>query len=612
MANAFDYQSFLKTLTRRPGVYRMLDAEGAVLYVGKARDLKARVSSYFRGQGLTSKTLAMVQRIARVETTVTGSEIEALLLEQSLIKAERPPFNILLRDDKSYPMIALTEHKDFPRLRVFRGRREGKGKTLFGPFPSAGAVRETLTVLQKLFRLRSCTDSNFANRSRPCLQFQIGRCSGPCVGLIDEASYRADLRHALLFLEGRSDAVTAELEVAMASAAEALAFEEAARLRDQISKLRRIQQQQHMVTEGGDVDVFSLLEEGGMTCIIRLGVRRGQVLATEHWWPDNALGLASEALLGEFLAQFYFGEEGSGSGDRPREVLTSHALPDATILGEALSQAFGYRVRLSHQVRGQRASWLRLAEVNGQAQLTQRLEARGHGADRLAALTKALGQNSTPERMECFDISHTGGEGTVASCVVFEGGQPKKSDYRRFNIEGITPGDDYAAMHQALERRYARVKRGEAPMPDLLIIDGGPGQLTQARAVLEALELTRIHLLGIAKGVTRKAGLEQVIDGATGRVLALAPSDRALHLLQHIRDEAHRFAITGHRQRRGKQRTQSSLEGIEGIGPKRRRALLAHFGGLKGVRNASVDDLRRVPGINAALAQSLYHALHGA
>lgn len=611
MAEPFDYQAFLKTLTRRPGVYRMLDEAGAVLYVGKARDLKARVTSYFRGQGLTSKTLAMVQRIARVETTVTRSEIEALLLEQSLIKAERPPFNVLLRDDKSYPMIALTAHSDFPRLRLFRGRRDRKGGKVFGPFPSAGAVRETLTVLQKLFRLRSCTDSNFANRSRPCLQYQIGRCSGPCVGLIDEAAYQADLRHALLFLEGRSDAVTAELESAMAKAAETLAFEEAAQLRDQIGKLRRIQQQQTVVTDGGDVDVFVLLEQDGLTCLVRLGVRRGQVLATEHWWPDNVLGLAPEALLGEFLAQYYFGDEGKATGDAPREVLTSHGLPDAAVLVEALSQAFGFRVRLSHQVRGQRASWLRLAEVNGQAQLTQRLEARGHGADRLEALGRALGRSAVPRRMECFDISHTGGQETVASCVVFEDGQPKKSDYRRFNIEGITPGDDYAAMHQALERRYARVKRGEAPLPDLLIIDGGAGQLTQAKAVLESLALEGIGLLGIAKGVTRKAGLEQVIDGASGRVLPLAPSDRALHLLQHIRDEAHRFAITGHRQRRGKQRTQSSLEGIEGIGPKRRRALLAHFGGLKGVRNASVEDLCRVPGINEGLARSLYQALHG-
>ncbi len=604
----FDPDAVLRHLTRRPGVYEMLDAAGEVLYVGKARNLRARVSSYFRGSGLTAKTLAMVGRIQDIRTTVTASETEALLLEQSLIKDRRPPFNVVLRDDKSYPYIQLTTHADFPRLDFYRGSRRRPGR-YFGPYPSAGAVRETLNVLQKLFRIRNCSDTYFRNRARPCLQHQIGRCTAPCVGLIEPAEYAEDVRHAVLFLEGRSEQVMHELDTAMGAAARQLEFERAARLRDQIGQLRRVQQQQDVDGASGDVDVVAIAEQPGGLCVQVMTIRGGRLLGSRDFFPRDELESGAEAVLTAFLSQYYLGQ-GGAVREIPREVLTSHAADDAPLLARVLGEVAGRRVRLTHQVRGQRARWVRLAQDNAAQGLAARLVDRQNLAQRFEALTLALGRDEPVKRLECFDISHTAGEHTVASCVVFDENGPLKSDYRRFNISDITPGDDYAAMEQALRRRYKRLKAGEARIPDVLLIDGGKGQVSQAMTVLSDLDIAGITVFGVAKGVTRRAGFETLIDGATGRELALPPTGAALHLIQHIRDEAHRFAITGHRQRRGKAQTSSELEGIEGVGPQRRRNLIQHFGGIRGVKGASINELARVPGISTRLAEHIYAALH--
>ncbi|MDZ7826621.1 MAG: excinuclease ABC subunit UvrC [Gammaproteobacteria bacterium] len=604
----FDHETFLRNLTRKPGVYRMLGEEGEVLYVGKARDLRARVSSYFRGSGLTSKTLAMVARIRDIRVTVTGSETEALLLEQSLIKAERPPYNVVLRDDKSYPMIHLTPHEDFPRLTFHRGKRGRKGR-YFGPYPSASAVRETLNVLQKLFQIRNCTDTYFRNRSRPCLQYQIGRCTAPCVGLVSAEEYQADVRLAVQFLEGRSDQVARELEQSMEEAARDLEFERAARLRDRIGQLHRIQQQQDVVAADGDVDVVVAVDQPGGLCVEVMSIRGGRLLGSRDWFPRDELESGVEAVLTAFVSQYYFGDEGAAR-EIPKEILTSHELEDAALLAQALSEVAGSRVRVTSKVRDRRARWIRLAQANAEQSLGQHLADRNNVRSRMEALNAGLDMKTPARRLECFDISHTGGEETVASCVVFDENGPLKSDYRRFNIEGITGGDDYAAMEQALQRRYRRLKRGEARLPDILFIDGGKGQVAQALGVLEELEITGVRVIGVAKGITRKAGLETLIDGASGREIVLPPTSPALHLIQHIRDEAHRFAITGHRQRRGKQRTSSELDGIDGVGPARRRALIQHFGGIRGVRGASVEELAKVRGLSRTLAEQIYGALH--
>lgn len=604
----FDHETFLANLTRRPGVYQMLDADGAVLYVGKARNLKNRVSSYFRASGLVAKTLAMVSRIADVRITVTATETEALLLEQSLIKKERPPYNIVLRDDKSYPYIHLTPHEDFPRLQFYRGSRKRPGK-FFGPYPSAGSVRRTLNSLEKVFQLRNCTDSYFKNRSRPCLQHQIQRCSAPCVGFVSPEEYQEDVRHAVQFLEGRSEEAIRELERAMHGAAADLEFERAAKYRNRIGQLRRIQQQQDVVGDEGDADVIVAVEQPGGMCVQVMSIRSGQLLGSRDWFPKDELGGGLESVLTAFVSQYYFGE-GGAVREVPKEIITSHELDDAALLSEALSEVAGYRVRLAAQVRTQRARWIRLALTNAEESLGRHLADKDNIRARFAALKTGLELEVPPTRLECFDISHTMGENTVASCVVFDENGPLKSDYRRFNIEDITGGDDYAAMDQALRRRYKRLKKGEAPLPDILFIDGGRGQVTQAMNVLAELGIEGVRVIGVAKGPTRKAGLESLIEGDTGLERALPPTGPAMHLVQHIRDEAHRFAITGHRQRRGKQRTTSALEEIEGVGPKRRRGLLQHFGGIRGIRGASLEELARVPGISRKLAEQIYGAFH--
>lgn len=584
----------------------MLDEQSNTLYVGKAKRLKARLASYFRGQ-LNTKTQAMVGRIADVQVTVTRTETEALLLEQTLIKQLRPPYNILLRDDKSYPFVFVTDRHPYPALEYKRARQRSDDGRYLGPYPSSGAVRESLALMQKIFRIRNCEDSVFAHRSRPCLQYQIQRCSAPCVDYISAEDYRRDLEHAVMCLEGKSERVTQELMEAMEAASRALNFEEAARLRDQVQQLRQLQQRQFVDTGGGDADIFALAQRPGALGVSVLSVRDGRLLGARHHTPKNDLDLPLETLLTEVVSQYYFGQP----HNVPSEVITSHPLNDSELIAEALTQQAGKRIRVTSQVRGHRAQWQQLAITNAEQQLASQLANQTQLTQRFTALQKALGLAETPQRLECFDISHSHGEATVASCVVFDHQGPRKSDYRHFRIEGVAAGDDYAAMQQALTRRLKRVKSGEAVAPDILIVDGGKGQLNMAREVFKQLDISNIMLLGVAKGTTRKAGLESLFVETADNPLDLDPASPALHLIQHIRDESHRFAIAGHRAQRDKARRTSTLQDIPGIGPKRRRELLRFFGGLQGVQKASRDELARVPGINASLAESIYRALNG-
>lgn len=605
--NEFDPKRILNSLPLKPGVYRMLDKDGQVLYVGKAKKLKNRVTSYFRGSGLNSKTMALVSHIQDIQVTVTANETEALVLEQNLIKEHRPPYNIMLRDDKSYPFIWMDTRQAYPAVRFRRGKVKGQGQW-FGPFPSSGGVRQTIELIQKSFQLRTCEESVFANRSRPCLQYQIKRCSGPCVELISKEDYAEDVANAGLYLSGRSQTLIETLTEKMDQAAQNLEFESAARYRDQMGRLRRMQSQQNVDTDYGDVDVIAVATRPGVICISLLVVRDGRLLGHREFWPGGGLDEDPSQLLEAFLAQYYLGE---GIHSAPSEVLVSEPLDDEAGLSAILSQALGAKVKVSHRLRTTRAHWLEMARNNALQALAGHVGNRLNMDKRLASLAELLELEAAPARMECFDISHTQGEATVASCVVFDQDGPLKSDYRMFNIKTAKAGDDYAAMHEALERRYNRVKSGEIPIPDVLVIDGGPGQVTQAREVLAELGLHQVKLLGIAKGPTRKAGMEWL--HVEGQELPIRPPKDApgLHLLQHIRDEAHRFAITKHRQARGKARTSSPLEGIEGIGPKRRQQLLRHFGGLKEIQGAGVNELARAPGMSNKLAEAVYAALHG-
>ncbi|MEC7814758.1 MAG: excinuclease ABC subunit UvrC [Pseudomonadota bacterium] len=605
----FDHQNFLKQLTERPGVYRMYDNAGEVLYVGKARNLKKRVASYFRKSGLAPKTEALVSKIQSIEVTITGSETEALLLEQNLIKSLRPPYNILLRDDKSYPYIYRSAHDDYPSLTFRRGRTKKGGGTWFGPFPSSGSVKESLNLLQKVFRIRSCSESYFRNRTRPCLQYQINRCTAPCVGYISPEEYLEDVRHATMFLEGKNPAILKDLMNAMEQASKDLLFEKAAAYRDQINYLRHVQEQQSVDGESGDADVVAIAQEAGVVCIVVIIVRGGRVLGTKDYFPRFSLEQTEGELLASFLGQYYFG--GDTQREIPRDILVPVAVDGQTLLADALSEAAGRETRIRGNVRGERRRWLELGMTNAQQTLLTHLASKETVYRRLLALRDLLELAETPARMECFDISHSHGENTVASCVVFDENGPLKSDYRLYNIEDITGGDDYAAMRQVLTRRYKRMVNGEGKRPDLVFIDGGKGQLNIAREVFESLGISDIPLIGVAKGVTRRAGMEQLIDAMTGDVFRVPADSPALHLIQHIRDESHRFAITGHRARRDKKRRQSTLEGIEGVGPKRRRELIRYFGGIQEIRKASVEEMTKVQGISKALAESIYAALHG-
>jgi len=605
--STFDHKNFLKHTSSRPGVYRMLDEEGEVLYVGKAKNLKKRLGSYFRGSGLDNKTIALVNRIQDIEITITSSETEALLLEQNLIKDKRPPYNILLRDDKSYPYIYLSSQDEFPRLAFHRGAKKKKGR-YFGPFPSAGAVRESLALLQKIFHVRQCEDSYFRNRTRPCLQYQIKRCSGPCVNLTTPEEYAEDVRHSMMFLEGKNDQIRDELTARMAKLSEALEFEEASRVRDQIKDLRIIQESQYVSGEKGDVDVIAMAQDAGAVCIHVIFVRGGRVIGNKNYYPRFVLEKEPADILRAFIAQYYLSDAHRQS--IPREILCNYQPRDKEELAGALTYLAERNVTIKHQVRGHRLQWLDLAGVNAGHGLMSKLNSKRSMQQRIKALQEALKLETPPQRLECFDISHSSGEATVASCVVFDQQGPLKSDYRRFNIENITPGDDYAAMEQALKRRYTRLKKGEAKMPDILVIDGGLGQLSQAEQVLDALEVKGIRLLGIAKGISRRAGQETLILGGSHKEVLLPPESPGLHLLQHIRDESHRFAITAHRQRRGKKRTTSFLDEIPGIGPAKRRDLIHYFGGQQEIRRASIQELQKVNGISKALARDIYEYIH--
>ncbi len=586
-------------------MYRMFDEQSRLLYVGKASNLKKRLASYFRKTGLAPKTAALVARIAQVETTIVANETEALLLEQTLIKEWRPPYNILLRDDKSYPYVLLSDG-DYPRLGIHRGAKSAKGR-YFGPYPSAGAIRESLALLQKTFLVRQCEDSYFKNRTRPCLQYQIKRCKAPCVGLVEPAEYAEDVRHSVMFLEGRSNALADELSAAMEHAAMGLEFERAAELRDQISLLRRVQDQQSMEGGSGDVDVIAAVVNPGGACVHLISVRGGRVLGSKNFFPQVGIEEEGGAVLIAFLAQYYLS---SHERDMPSELIVNVMHEDLPTLAAAVAELRGREIAISHRVRGTRARWQQLALTNAEQALGARLANRQHVAARFEALAEALDLDEPPQRLECYDISHSSGEATVASCVVFGPEGPLKSDYRRFNIEGITAGDDYAAMHQALTRRFSKLKDGDGKLPDILLVDGGKGQMAMAREVLQELAVPELILLGVAKGVTRKPGLETLYLNDAEHEFTLPADSPALHLIQQIRDEAHRFAITGHRARRGKARRTSSLEEVAGVGPKRRRELLKHFGGLQELNRASIDEIAKAPGISKKLAESIYAALH--
>ncbi|HVN99137.1 MAG TPA: excinuclease ABC subunit UvrC [Steroidobacteraceae bacterium] len=601
-AAAFDAQRFVASLPLRPGVYRMYDASGELIYVGKAARLRDRVGSYFSSRPQSPKVAAMLKRVNRVEVTVVGSETDALLLECNLIKAHRPRYNVILRDDKSFPYLLCPTDHDFPRLQFWRGLRRPAGR-LFGPFPNALVVKQVLQQLQKVFRIRNCRDGFFAHRTRPCLQHQIGRCSGPCVGLITKDEYRQDLDGALRVLEGGSAALRAELEARMGEAAAALQFETAARLRDQLAGLTELQSQQIAnAPRTRDVDVIALQGEPGQYAIALLTVREGRSLGTTNVFP-TAVGEPADTLA-EFLLQHY------ARAAVPAEIIIDVDLPDHGAVSEALLAVAGHAVRLSRGKRGLPGRWLELAEENAREALRMRANRRDTIALSLQWLADHLGLPAAPERIECFDISHTGGEGTVAGCVVFGPDGPLKRAYRRYNIEGVEPGDDYAALEQALARHGARIVAGDLPRPDLLVIDGGPGQLRAAEQGLARAQCSGLALLGISKGADRRPGQERLHLPGEAAARTVPPDSPVLHLLQRIRDEAHRFAITGHRRRRARRFQESILETVPGLGPARRRALLVHFGGLPGVLRAGVADLERVEGVGTALARTLYDHLH--
>jgi excinuclease ABC subunit C len=598
----FDAATLIAGLPNRPGVYRMTGGRGDVLYVGKARDLRKRVSSYFTKHDHGPRIAHMVSQVANVEVTVTRSEAEALILENNLIKSLTPRYNILFRDDKSYPYLAITGHA-FPRLAFHRGALD-KRNAYFGPFASAWAVRESIQLLQKVFRLRTCEDTVFANRSRPCLLYQIRRCSGPCVALVDPAIYAEDVHNAALFMEGREDDVLASLAQRMHAASEALEFERAALFRDQIQTLNRVQTRQYVDTAKTlDADAIACAIERGVTCVNLVMVRRGRYLGDKSFFPQHAEERAPGEVLAAFLAQHYAG------GMVPGVVVAGGLVePDET--QELLSELAGHPVQVLARPTAERRRWLEMAENNASMAASQRLREQGTQEARVSALAEALALPHAIRRIECFDVSHTQGEATVASCVVYDQLGMRPSEYRRYNIAGVTPGDDYAAMRDVLHRRYEKVTRGEGVVPDLVLIDGGKGQLGVARAVMEELGLADLFLVGVAKGPERRPGMEELILAGGDRILHLDADDPGLHLVQQIRDEAHRFAITGHRARRGKARLASSLEGITGVGAKRRRHLLERFGGLRGVQSASIEELAQVEGISRTLAEKIYRELH--
>jgi excinuclease ABC subunit C len=598
----FDHKPILKNLPNLPGVYRMINATDDVIYVGKAKDLKKRVSSYFNKNLPSPRTRMMVSQINKIETTVTHNEAEALLLENNLIKGLMPRYNVLFRDDKSYPYITLTGDT-FSRLAFHRGVQR-KGSQYFGPFPNSVAVRESIQLLQKVFKLRTCEDTVFANRSRPCLQHQIARCTAPCVGLISEDDYRNDIHQAALFLQGKTNEVINDLGVRMNAAAEEQEYELAAVFRDRMQALRQVQAKQFVSDFNvSDADVIACAELQGQHCINLVMIRGGRHLGDRSYIPKNSDGETLETSVEAFIAQHYMAQ------NTPPLIVVGVKF-ETEILEEVLSEQANRKVKINTNPIGDKRVWLKMAQTNAELALSQRAATSANQEAKLIALREALHLPDSVERMECFDISHTMGEATVGSCVVFDRGDLQNSEYRRYNITGITPGDDYAAMRDVLTRRYKKVAAGEGARPDLIFIDGGKGQLGVAIEVMAEVGLEDILLVGIAKGEDRKPGLETVIFADTGEMLNLEKDNKGLHLLQQIRDEAHRFAITGHRAKRAKARLHSSLEDIEGVGAKRRKALLTRFGGLDGIKNASIDELAQVEGISQSLAESIYGEFH--
>lgn len=611
MQSNFDYSTFLQQLTSYPGVYQMLDKEADILYVGKAGNLKKRLSSYFRKTGLSIKNQSLMDHVADIKVIVTNSETEALILENNLIKRYRPRYNILLRDDKTYPYIHLTE-ETFPRLKFYRGSRGRKGK-YYGPYPSAGAVKETLDIMQKVFLIRNCDNTFFKNRSRPCLQYQIKRCTAPCMQVVSAKQYGEQIQNAIAFLEGKSEALLTQIEDSMLAAAKKMAFESAAFYRDQLQSLRKILEKQYITNDKGDADVIALLREQAITVVQIFYYRQGRSLGTQSYFPKVRQQHSDSEIIQSFIEQMYFDKA------PPKEIITNTAVENATVLKTFFVDKFGVTVRLVDSPREHRARWLQLAINNAQLTIENKKLSAMTLKKQFEALTLALKLRKAPRLLACVDVSHTQGESTVASYVVFDEKGPKKSDYRKYNIKQVTAGDDYAAMEQLLERRFQRVlassrhAEGQAvieKMPDILFVDGGVGQFNVAQTVMQRLGVEAVLLVGVAKGAERKAGQERLIVGQSDCLIKLPATHPAMHLIQQIRDESHRFALTGHRKQRDKKRLTSELTGIEGIGDKRRQSLLKYFAGIKGVKNASIEQLQQVDGISPRLATRIYNYFH--
>ena len=602
-ATVFDGKAFAGRLPTRPGVYLMRDTESTVLYVGKARNLRKRVASYFDARPKAERIMRMIARVSDIEVSLTRTEGEALLLENEWIKSLKPRYNILLRDDKSYPWIAMSTQHEFPQIAFHRGARDRK-KSYFGPYPSAGSVRESINLIQKLFRLRNCEDSYFSHRNRPCLQHQIKRCTAPCVGLVSREDYAAQVDDTTLFLQGKNQKVMTRLIARMELAAKAQEYESAAMFRDQINALKQMQAQQFVAASRGDIDFIALAQEQGKSCLQLVSFRGGRNLGQRSHFPSQAQGREPGEVLDAFLGQYY--------QDRlaPAQLVLSHEVENQELLALVFTEKAGRKVSIQAHPRGDRRHMLELAGANAMQALKMRLASRANMAIQFEAFAQLIGLDDIPESVDCFDISHTAGQQTVGSCVVFDINGPIKSRYRRYNLKGVTPGDDYAAMKQVLTRRYGRLQKEEGSMPGMILIDGGKGQLKQALEVLGEFGLSGIPVMGVAKGKARRAGYEDWILPQPMRSYRPGPESPASHLVQQIRDEAHRFAITGHRGRRQKAATRSRLEKIPGIGPRRRRSLLNHFGGLQGVNKAGIEELSSVPGISWLLAEEIFRALH--
>ena len=599
----FNPKEMISNLTHCPGVYLMSNSKGEVVYVGKAKDLRRRVGSYFQGRAQDTKTMAMLSQVDNIDVTITQTESEALILEYNLIKEHRPRFNILLRDDKSYPYIHVSTDHDFPRLTSYRRPRKIAGRH-FGPYPSASAVKEALSQLQKIFKIRQCEDSYFSNRTRPCLQYQIQRCTAPCVGLVSSDDYQRDIEHALLFLQGDSGVITEKLAKSMDEASEKLEFEIAAEYRDKLSKLKEIESLQLVSRVSGNFDVVGLVYQENLCCITVMCFRGGRLLGSNSYFPRMPSEKNTSEIMRSFLLQYY------GEREAPSEILLSEATSDAEALAEMLGNKSKRRVLIKYKCRGDRARWIEMALTNANHAADLKAKSSASLLKQYKALTEILNLGKLAHRLECFDISHMAGGATVGSCVVFGTDGPVKADYRRFNVTDITPGDDYGALAQVIKRRYLRIKKGEASIPDVLLVDGGQGQLSAVASVLKELQLENIMLVAIAKGQDRKPGRERLYLRGISQAIKLPANSPALYLIQKIRDEAHRFAIEGHKARRKKQQYSSPLDGINGLGPKRRRALLRNFGGLQAITRASVDDLMKVKGISRRLGRLIYSQFH--